>query len=144
MYTTMHTSPIQSACQLTFKTAHGSYMTHLKAMHLTFYGLIKWHGTHVKYDRPWAWNIPKHTFSNICFKLHYHSLSPITVPYLLFKYSRTTWKNCWSYNGSLHTMSHLIFILYILFLSFYINCLFQLHTFCTLGWQSVTINGTKI
>jgi len=36
-----------------------------------------------------------------------------------------------------------IFILYILFSSFYINCLFQLHTFCTLGQHSVTINGSK-
>ena len=40
-------------------------------------------------------------------------------------------------------MSHLIFTLYTVFASLYINCLFQLHTFCTPGWQSVTINGTK-
>ena len=52
--------------------------------------------------------------------------------------------------GSLHTISHLIFILYILFSLLYINCLFQLHIFYTLGWHSVTythkymaINGTK-
>ena len=44
---------------------------------------------------------------------------------------------------SLHRISHLIFIWYILFLLFYINCLFQLHTLCNLGWQSVAINGTK-
>ena len=44
---------------------------------------------------------------------------------------------------SLHTICHLIFILYILFSSLYINCLFQLHKFCTIVWQSVTINGTK-
>jgi len=38
---------------------------------------------------------------------------------------------------------HLIFILYIQFSSLYLSCHFQLHTFCTHGWQSVTINGTK-
>ena len=35
------------------------------------------------------------------------------------------------------------FHLYILFSSLHINCLFQLHTFCTHGWQSVTLNWTK-
>jgi len=39
---------------------------------------------------------------------------------------------------------HVIFILYILFSSLYLNCLFQLHWFCTRGWQSVTINWIKI
>jgi len=42
-------------------------MSHIKAMHLTFYGLIAWHSIHVMYvDRPLAWKLPKHTFSNIC------------------------------------------------------------------------------
>ena len=73
MYTTMHTFPHsqsaapQSVCQLTFNTAQGSLMTCLKAMHLTFYGLIAWHSIHARYeDRPLAWKLPKHTFWNIC------------------------------------------------------------------------------
>ena len=69
------------------------------SMHLTFYGLITWHSTHASYeDRPWALKLPKYTFWNICIKLHYHSLSPITVSYLLYKCSRTRMESCKIYD----------------------------------------------
>jgi hypothetical protein len=124
MYSTVHTFPHsqsatpQSVCQLTFSTA--LHMAGLKAMHLAFYGLIKWHSTHGGYeDRPLDWNIPLHTFVifvlmctiTVCHILLYHTgcltaqeqdgkvttVMPTVTPYLLPHNFHSLYKSHYSY-----------------------------------------------
>ena len=138
MYITVHTflhsqsAAPQSVCQLRFNTAQGSHMTHIKAMHLTFYGLITWHSIHVRYvDRLLAWKLPKHTFSNNCISPTITVCHPLLYHTCCLNAQEQDWKNWQSYDRSLHTMCHIIlFCIYCFHRC--ISIAFRYSTHCTL------------